>query len=189
MDKEFKVRIVDFYKDVDKPIINNIFDDKEGKQVLELSTKTEFNLLKKDKNKWILKDKRKILKEIDLVKKRKVKEYTTKINQLNKDNTNLDTLKLANIKIISELENIESLKKNIDDEELYKKLVKLASFNHSENFLKNNQEINIQKITSIAKLPKRGGGSFVKEFKENKNLSDISQLSSETDNFIEVFSN
>ena len=46
MDKQdFKVRIVNFYKDVDKPMLNSLYDDSEVKDILMLSTKTEFPLL------------------------------------------------------------------------------------------------------------------------------------------------
>jgi predicted ATP-grasp superfamily ATP-dependent carboligase len=66
--QDFKVRIVDFYKDMDKP--TGLHGDNEVKDVLMLSNKTEFPLLQKEKDKWIIKNKGKILKDIDSMKKK-----------------------------------------------------------------------------------------------------------------------
>jgi len=82
--ENFQIRIIDFYKDVDKPLITNLYNDNEGKDLLKISLKNELSLLKKEKNKWQIKDKRKLLKEIDVVKKRKVKEITSNFNNITK---------------------------------------------------------------------------------------------------------
>ena len=52
--KDFKVKIVDLYKGVDKPIINNLYEDNQTKEVMKLSEKSDLLLLKKDKNVVIL---------------------------------------------------------------------------------------------------------------------------------------
>ena len=67
----FNVRIIDFYKKINKPIIDKMVTDNSFKNILELSTVSEIPLLKKEKNNWYLKDKKKILKEIESTKKKK----------------------------------------------------------------------------------------------------------------------
>ena len=70
---DFKVKIIDFYKEIDKPIINNIYKDNFGKNVLEFSTINEVPIFKKDKDVWKIKDKRKLLKDIELIQKKRLK--------------------------------------------------------------------------------------------------------------------
>ena len=49
----FKIRIIDFYKNIDKPIIDKMVTDNSFKNILELSTVSEIPLLKKEKNNCI----------------------------------------------------------------------------------------------------------------------------------------
>ena len=42
---DFKIRIIDFYKDVDKPIINNLYEDNLGKNILKLNVKIIMNFV------------------------------------------------------------------------------------------------------------------------------------------------
>jgi hypothetical protein len=55
----FNIRIIDFYKKINKPIIDKMVTDNSFKNILELSTVSEIPLLKKEKNNWYLKDKKK----------------------------------------------------------------------------------------------------------------------------------
>jgi hypothetical protein len=186
--QDFKVRIINFYKDVDKPLINNLYDNKDTKELLELSTKNDFNLLKKDKNKWVIKDKRKILKEIDTAKKKKVREYTSKISKINKTSPNLELIKNENNKIINELESIDNFKKSIDNDN---------KFNILENLAKENYSNNLEKKSLKTRLNRRGGGNIdddkminkIKIIDIKKTFSDVSHLSSDSEDFIEIFSN
>ena len=155
MDNEnFKVRIVDMYKGVDEPIINNLYKDEKTQGVMLLSIQNEVPLLKKNRKTWVLKDKRKLLKEIDMIKNKKVKEFTSSITKLGKNSPDINLIKDTNNKMISSLEAIDNLKKSLNNEEIYSKL----------------KDLSIKK-------------NFV-----SKTLSDISRLS-ETEEFIEVFSN
>lgn len=45
----FNVRIIDFYKKINKPIIDKMVTDNSFKNILELSTVSEIPLLKKKK--------------------------------------------------------------------------------------------------------------------------------------------
>jgi hypothetical protein len=232
--KDFKVRIIDFYKDVDKPIINDLYNDEKAKNVLELSTKTHFSLLKKDKNKWIIKDQRKLLKEIDSVKKKKVNEIKSSFTKLNNENININELKDSNNKLIGDLETIDSLKKNIDDNELYSRLQNLTLKNYKSNETKpekkkekKNKEEKEQKggfkEIKIIDIKDTNDNNVDKKYNEDKDyknipfrkskvetkieskaeknininqnnnkdvsLFDVNKLSSESSDYIEIFSN
>lgn len=221
MDKQdFKVRIVNFYKDVDKPMLNSLYDDSEVKDILMLSTKTEFPLLQKDKNGWNVKNKGKLLKDIDSIKKKKVKEFTSIVNNYHKDNTNINELKNTNNKMISELESIDNLKKSLGNQELYVRLQNLALLNNntttqkpSKSIKQNSKDKSLDEHNKLEKIKlnltntiQKGSGKIQDESnnkliknKETKinnnksnvknNLSDLSQLSSESEEYIEVFSN
>ena len=242
--KDFKVRIIDFYKDVDKPIINDLYNDEKAKNVLELSTKTQFSLLKKNKNKWIIKDQRKLLKEIDSVKKKKVNEIKSSFTKLNNEDININELKDSNNKLIADLESIDNLKKNIDDNELYTKLQNLTLKNYKSKVRKEEieqknfkekekksfkekeekeqkggfkekeeksvskeikiidiQEKNYNQIKGYDSIPLRKSKvetKFESKFENininqnnNKDVSlfDVNKLSSESSDYIEIFSN
>jgi len=239
--KDFKVRIIDFYKDVDKPIINDLYNDEKAKNVLELSTKTQFSLLKKNKNKWIIKDQRKLLKEIDSVKKKKVNEIKSSFTKLNNEDININELKDSNNKLIADLESIDNLKKNIDDNELYTKLQNLTLKNYKSKVRKEEieqknfkekekksfkekeekeqkggfkekeeksvskeikiidiQEKNYNQIKGYDSIPLRKSKvetKFEKNININQNnnkdvsLFDVNKLSSESSDYIEIFSN
>jgi len=48
---KFNLRIIDFYKNVDEPIIHNMVSDNSFKNILELSSMSKILLLKKQKKK------------------------------------------------------------------------------------------------------------------------------------------
>jgi hypothetical protein len=171
---DFKVRIIDFYKDVDKPIINNLYEDNLGKNILEFSTNNEMQILKKDKNSWKIKDQRKLLNELESVKKKKIKNLKESFNNFN--DSDINEIKNKNNKYLSDIETITDLKKNLGNKDNYLKLKNLSLLGTknikggsiNQNTLKiidinNNKEINI-KIDNII-------------------------LSSESEEFIEIFSN
>jgi len=152
--ENFKVRIVDMYKGVDEPIINNLYKDEKTQGIMVLSVQNEVPLLKKNRKTWVLKDKRKLLKEIDMIKNKKVKEFTSSMTKLGKNSPDINLIKDTNNKMISSLEAIDNLKKSVNNDEIYSKLKDLS----------------------------------IKKSFGSKTLSDISRLS-ETEDFIEIFSN
>ena len=181
----FEVRIIDFYKDVDKPLITNLFNDQEGKDLLKISLKNELSVLKKDKDKWQIKDKRKLLKEIDIVKKRKVKEITSNFNNITKPNQSIDILKNTNNKLISEIESIDNFKKTLENNDLYERLKNLALMSYVKD--------------DLTKKNKMKGGNNIKESKKIKESvftvkiikiedKETNKTDSDSD-FIEIFSN
>jgi hypothetical protein len=173
---DFKIRIIDFYKDVDKPIINNIYKDNFGKNVLEFSTIHEIPILKKDKNIWKIKDKRKLLKDINIIQKNKIKIFKDSFNNLN---INIKDIKENNHKLISDIESITNIKNKLIDDESYiklKNLVNLGKPIKQKGGKKNNESIQIKII----------------DINNNEPIKlNINQLINSTDSndFIEIFSN
>ena len=176
--QDFTIEIIDFYKEVDKKIINNLINDNETKDILNISSKNDLNILKKDKNNWVMKDKRKLLKEIDVVKKKKVKEITSNFNNITKPNQTINILKDTNNKLISEIESIDNFKKNIENEEIYNKLKNLASLNYTQQ-----PKIGKKSIKNI-----KGGSdnTFIVKIVDLKDKISNSESSSD---FLEIFSN
>ena len=99
MENKFDLRIIDFYKNIDIPIINNMVSDNSFKNILELSSISEISLLKKQKKKWCLIDKRKILKDIEITKKRKINEIKNNLSKI--DIIKIDDIKNNNNKLIN----------------------------------------------------------------------------------------
>ena len=167
---DFNIRIIDFYKEINKPIIDKMITDNSFKNILELSTISEITLLKKQKNNCFLKDKKKILKEIETSKKKKIKEIKNNLYKINiikindiKENTN---------KLFSDLESIDLLKNNIENDIIYNNIKNLS-------LLSNNIE--------LTKQPKR------KQKKKKLEIIKIDfdklNISSDSNDFIEIFSN
>ena len=187
-EQNFKIRIIDFYKDVDKPILTNLFNDNEGKNILEQSTINDLQILKKEKNKWQIKDKRKLLKEIDIIKKRKVKEITSNFNSIGKTNQSISVLKDTNNKLISEIESIDTFKNTMDNDDLYKKLKNLAlnSYPKTKNTIKNP----IFNTTINEKINFKGGSNNIKiKIVDIKNETELKSISETDSDYIEIFSN
>lgn len=185
---DFKVRIIDFYKDVDKPLINNIYNDDSTKNILELSTINNVSLLKKNRNNWMIKDKRNILKEIETIQKSKVKEMKTNLLNNTRD-INITNLKESNTKLISELESIDNFKKKIEDEEIYTRIKNLTSLSNNKTKIKSKKQKggNINdfsiKIIDLPQTQKIQQHELIK-----LNIGKIIE-NSDSDDFIEIYSN
>lgn len=168
---DFNIRIIDFYKEINKPIIDKMITNNSFKNILELSTISDVSLLKKQKNNWFLKDKKKILKEIETSKKKKMKEIKNNLYKINI--IKINDIKENNNKLFSDLESIDLLKNNIENDIIYNNIKNLS-------LLSNNIE--------LTKQPKR-------KTKQKKKLEIIKidfdklNLSSESNDFIEIFSN
>lgn len=197
-DTEFKVRIIDFYKDVDKPIINNIYEDNFGKNVLEFTTLNQVPILKKEKSNWKVKEKNKIIKDLDTVQKRKIKVFKDSFNGFNE--LDIQQIKERNSKLLSEIETISELKKKLDNEDNYLKLQNLASLGSVK--INTDNKKNRQKggsVTKLHKLDSKNPGKNKKtidikiiDIKEDKKTNiKINNLisSSDSEDFIEIFSN
>lgn len=109
--------IENYYNKIDKPIINNYINDVNFKNLLSLSTITDLYLFKKKKkNEWILKDKRRILQECNNKRKKTIKEVSTSLNTLFKNNSSNLTkeIKIKNENLFNKIENIDSLIETIE---------------------------------------------------------------------------
>lgn len=183
---DFKVKIIDFYKDVDKPIIDNFYQNNSFKNILELSTVSEVPLLKKNKDNWQLKDKRTILKDIENSKKKKIKEFKNQLSKINE--IKITDIKQSNNKLLTDLESIDKLKTNIENDETYSQLKNLSLLSS-----------NISLIKKKSKKNQNGGNSSIKiiDIEETNKLEKINlskiipkdNLTSDSDDFIEIFSN
>jgi len=165
-DNIFNIKLVDFYKNVDKPIINNICNDKECKNILELSSINNISLLKKSRNNWKIQDKRKILKDIEVLKNKKVKEFK---NKLDFKNSKIIDIKESNNKILSELESIDNLKEHIENNSIYDKIKNLTLLGGTVKKEKKDNNITNNNIIKL-------------------NLKTFIELE-DSDSFIEIFSN
>jgi tRNA(Met) C34 N-acetyltransferase TmcA len=106
-----------YYKNIDKPVIDNCVNKLNLKNLLALSTITDLYLFtKKKKNEWKLKDKRELLKECDVKRKKTIKEVSTSLNVLSKNkSTNLvKEIKIKNDTLLNKIENIDSLIETIE---------------------------------------------------------------------------
>ena len=101
-----------YYKNISKPIIDNYVNNLNLKKLLSLSTTNDLYLFtKKKKNEWKLKDKRILLKECDIKRKKTIKEVSTSLNILSKQkSTDLaKEVKIKNNILLNKIENIDSL--------------------------------------------------------------------------------
>lgn len=106
-----------YYKNIDKPIINDCLNKFNLKNLLELSTITDLNIFTKQKKKeWKLKEKRMLLKECDIKRKQKLKAVSENINELakNKSKNLLLSVKEKNNIILDEIETIDTLIETIE---------------------------------------------------------------------------
>ena len=193
MENKFDLRIIDFYKNIDIPIINNMVSDNSFKHILELSSISEISLLKKQKKKWCLIDKRKILKDIEITKKRKINEIKNNLSKI--DIIKIDDIKNNNNKLFSDLESINLLKNNINDDVIYNNIKNLSILSNVVDLIKkkperkqNKRKNQIGGLNSSIKII-----DFEENIKINQNLETIKLnkvfISSESDDFIEIFSN
>jgi hypothetical protein len=110
-----------YYKDIDKPIVNNYMNNFNLKNLLNLTTIIDLSAFtnknrNKKKKEWQLKDKRKLLKECEIKKKEKIKEATSTLTSLvtNKSKKVIDDVKNKNETILNEIENIDTLIETIE---------------------------------------------------------------------------
>ena len=201
MENKFDLRIIDFYKNIDIPIINNMVSDNVFKNILELSSISEISLLKKQKKNWCLIDKRKILKDIEMIKKRKINEIKNNLSKI--DIIKIDDIKNNNNKLFSDLESINLLKNNINDDDIYNNIKNLSLLSNVVELIKDQPHDKQNKRTKQNKKTVQLGGSNssikIIDIEENINTKqkleiiklnlDKTVILSESDDFIEIFSN
>lgn len=109
--------IINYYKNIDKPIIDDCIENLNLKNLLALSTVTDLYVFtKKKKNQWKLKDKRELLKECEIKKKKTIKEASSSLNVLVKNKLPSITkeIKLKNDQLLNKIECIDSLIETIE---------------------------------------------------------------------------
>ncbi len=108
-----------YYKNIDKPIINECINNLNLKKLLELSSITKLNVFTSKKNKnieWKLKEKRILLKECDIIRKQKIKEVSESINKLSKNKSKnlLLEVKNKNNNLLDDIHTIDTLIETIE---------------------------------------------------------------------------
>ena len=130
-----------------KDDIKSIKIDKENeskivnfKNLIDLTNQVDLDLFKMNRNKWVIKDKRKLIGECKKKRKKKVKELTKGINLIakkNEDNIS-NKIKVLNDEIYNEINTIDEviseLNSNVDLSNL-KFLTTNISENSSEEFI------------------------------------------------------
>ena len=108
--------IENYYKNIDKPIINEYMNNLNFKNLLALSSINDLYVFQKEKKAWRLKDKEKLLKECECKRKKKIKEVSISLNNLtkNKSSTITKEIKLQNNTLLNQIENIDSLIETIE---------------------------------------------------------------------------
>ena len=111
--------IENYYKNIDKPLIDNYVNNFNLKNLLVLSTLNDLYLFtqnNKKNNKWILKDKREILKECDIKRKKTIKEVSSSLNILSKNKSShlIKEIKIKNNTLLNKIENIDSFIESIE---------------------------------------------------------------------------
>lgn len=114
-----KNNLENYYKDINKPIINECINNLNLKKLLELSSITKLNVFTSKKNKnieWKLKEKRILLKECDSIRKNKIKEVADYLSKLsnNKSKNLLLEVKDKNNNLLNDIETIETLIETIE---------------------------------------------------------------------------
>lgn len=103
--------IENYYKNIDKPIINEYMNNLNFKNLLALSTINDLYIFQKEKKEWRLKDKEKLLRECECKRKKKIKEVSVSLTNLNKNKSSEITkeIKLKNNTLLNQIENIDHL--------------------------------------------------------------------------------
>jgi len=112
-----KNNLENYYKNIDKPIINDCLNKFNLKNLLELSTITDLYVFTKQRKKeWKLKEKRMLLKECDIKRKQKLKAVTESIHELSKNKSKdlLLEVKHKNNSLLNEIETIDTLIETIE---------------------------------------------------------------------------
>ena len=85
--------------------MNNDIDN-----LINLSKKSKINVLKKNNNKWVLRDKRKIINDCNKMKKKIIRNFSTNLKNLSlKEDIKSKDLKDINNKNISDIDNIDTI--------------------------------------------------------------------------------
>lgn len=89
---------------------NSDIPKKKLKNLKKLADETNINLFKKNKNNWVLRDKRIIVDECNKMKKKTIKNMSTNIKNISHDkNIKTENIKKINSQTLSELENLDSI--------------------------------------------------------------------------------
>lgn len=131
---DYKNKIINHYSLVDKNTINTLCANDNLKNLILLSTKTDINVFNKKYKKWQLKDRDKLLKECEQIKKKELKNSSLMLSNLAKLNQTNETIKVQDI-----CSNLEDRMTNLDQ--------LIGCINNIESFkIQSNQMENINNL-------------------------------------------
>ncbi len=123
--------IDEYYSSIDKSVLNNLCQNKNLKNLINLSTVNDIYIFNKKNKKWKLKSKDKLLKECKIIKKKEIKTTSLMLANLAKLNNSYET---TNIKYICE--NLNNKITNIDNIIKCIELLDLNTENNNDNTIK-----------------------------------------------------
>ena len=89
---------------------NEEIPKKKLKNLIKLSNESNINIFKKNRNNWVLRDKRIIVDECIKMKKKRIKNLSTNLKNLTlEDNIKLDKVKKYQNDTNSELDNLDTI--------------------------------------------------------------------------------
>lgn len=96
---------------------NNYLPYDKIEDLIKLSSTSEINLFKKNKNKWILRDTRIIVNECNKLKKKKVKNLSTDLKKISNNPKSIELAELKNIndKTIGDINTIDNIIKIVNE--------------------------------------------------------------------------
>ena len=110
-------KIENYYKNINKNIINNYVKEYNLKNLLELTTITDLYIFSKKKNnEWKLKEKNLLIKECEYKRKIKIAEINKELKNLSKKKNIIVEVKKKNSNILNQIETIDNLINTIEKE-------------------------------------------------------------------------
>ena len=107
--------IENYYKNINKNIIDNYVNQYNLKNLLELTTNTDLYIFsKKRNNEWKLKEKRLLLKECEFKRKIKIGEINKELKNLSMKKNIIIDVKNKNNNILNDIEVIDTLIETIE---------------------------------------------------------------------------
>lgn len=88
---------------------NNEISQNDLKNIIKISDSNNIKIFRKNRDKWVFRDKRKIVKDCYRVKQQKVKDLSNNLKQISTGIVNSNKIKEINEKTINEINSIDTI--------------------------------------------------------------------------------